>query len=122
LAALAALPEGALIAPLDLGAYAIGATRLQVVGAPYHRNNAGNLAVYHFFLGAPDQAAIIAQAWDVRYVALCDDSFATASRGSVAYSLRHGAPPRWLQRIPMREGVPALYRVRADLFPGHAAR
>lgn len=122
LAELGALPPGRLMAPLDLGAYAIGATRLSVVGAPYHRNNAGNLATYHFFLGRADQAASLAAAWRVRYVALCPDSFDTAGAGSLAQALRRGAPPPWLRRITTRAGALTLYTVQGDLFPGHPAR
>lgn len=119
---LGALPPGRLMAPLDLGAYAIGATRLSVVGAPYHRNNAGNLAAYHFFLGQPDQAASLAVAWQVRYVALCPGSFGAADAGSLAQALRRGAPPPWLRRVATRGGALTLYTVQGDLFPKHSTR
>lgn len=111
LAALRRLRPGVLLAPLDLGAYALGATRLSVVGAPYHRNNAGNMAVFRFFLGSPAQAAEIAQAWHVRYVALCGDSFGAAGPGAFAYALRHGERPRWLVPIDAPDPTLALYRV-----------
>ncbi len=123
LADLAALPDGRLLAPLDLGAYAIGATRLAVVGAPYHRNNAGNLAVYRFYLGTPGQAAGIAQAWQVRYVALCPDGFTgMAAPGAVAALLRNGHPPRWLRPMPTHDRALSLYAVEPSLFPGSPAR
>src|SRR3569623_2915016 len=41
LALLKRLPPGRMIAPLDLGAYALGSTQLSLVGAPYHRHQAG---------------------------------------------------------------------------------
>jgi hypothetical protein len=122
LADLAMLPPGRLLAPLDLGAYAIGATRLQVVGAPYHRNNAGNLAVYRFFLGPPDQAARVAQIWHLRYVALRADDLGGAAAGTLAEALKRGAPPLWLRRIPTRERALFLYRVQGGLFPKQPAR
>jgi len=73
--ALARLPRGRVIAPLDSAAYVIGGTPHAVVAAPYHRNNVGNLAMYHFFLGTPAEARAIATEWQVRYVVLCPQSF-----------------------------------------------
>ncbi|MDO7841518.1 hypothetical protein [Sphingomonas immobilis] len=111
LARLATLPPGRLLAPLDLGAWALPATKLDVVGAPYHRNNAGNLAVYHFFLGSPDQAAAIASRWRVRYVAVCDDSFAELPvTPRFAGQLRAGHAPAWLRPLGHRDGL-SLYEV-----------
>ena len=117
LAGLATLPPARLLAPLDLGAYAIGATRLSVVGAPYHRNNAGNLAVYRFFLGDPARGAVIARAWDVRYVATCGDTFADAPAGSLASALRAGHAPSWLRPIAALDTGLRVYVVEPDLFP-----
>ena len=121
LSALAQLPPGRLLAPLDLGAYALSSTGLPVVGAPYHRNNAGNLAVYRFFLGRPGQAAAIARHWQVRYVALCADSFDDV--GTVAHDddrlvaqLHAGRPAPWLVRIEAPRGL-TLYRVDPGMFP-----
>lgn len=116
LATLQRLPPGGLLAPLDLGAYAVGATQLSVLGAPYHRNAAGNLAVYRFFLGSPAQAAAIVRGWNVRYVALCGDGFAAGGSGSLAYALRHGRAPHWLVPIAQPARGFALYSVEARLF------
>ena len=119
---LATLPPARLLAPLDLGAYAVGATRMSVVGAPYHRNNAGNLAVYRFFLGAPAQGGAIARRWRVRYVALCADAIADAPAGSLAQALRRGPVPRWLTPLGPRNRALILFAVEPDLFPEPAAR
>jgi hypothetical protein len=117
LATLSHLPPARLLAPLDLGAYAIGATRLAVVGAPYHRNNAGNVAVYRFFLGRPDQAATIARTLNIRYVALCADSFAELDmEPPLAAQLRAGHPPRWLRPLGKPGNGLALYGVEPGLF------
>ena len=111
LARLAALPPGRLLAPLDLGAWALPASKLAAVGAPYHRNNAGNLAVYRFFLGSDRQAAAIASRWRVRYVAVCDDSFAELPvTPRFADQLRAGHAPAWLLPLGHREGL-SLYEV-----------
>jgi len=117
LATLGRLPPGRLLAPLDLGAFAIGMTRLSVVGAPYHRNNAGNLAVYRFFLGTPTDAAAISRQWHVRYVVLCPDSFrelGAAPAGSMLGLLRSGRRPSWL--VPLSAQEPDIFIV-GDLLP-----
>jgi hypothetical protein len=117
LADLAALPAGRLLTTLDLGAYAIGATHLSVVGAPYHRNNAGNLAVYRFFLGRPDQAAAIARGWRLAYVAACPDAFGRAGPATLAAALVRGHAPAWLIPVPTHNRALAVYRVEGRLFP-----
>jgi len=127
LATLGRLPQGRLLAPLDLGAYAIGATTLNVVGAPYHRNDAGNLAVYRFFLGTPNDAAAIARQWGVRYVALCADSFrelgdAATGRGQMVAQLRAGHLPPWLHPIPGTTAGLIVYGVDPGLFAAASPR
>jgi MFS family permease len=127
LAALARLPRGRLLAPLDLGAYALAATPLEVVGAPYHRNNAGNLAVYRFFLGTPEDAAVIGQEWRIDYVALCPDSFAElgddASGGvQLVNQLHAGQHPAWLHPVVVPAAGLALYHVERGLFTQPASR
>ncbi len=122
LADLAKLPPGRLIAPLDLGAYTVGATRMSVVGAPYHRNNAGNLAVYRFFLGAPEQGDAIVRRWGVRYVAMCSDTFGDAPAGSLANALRQGHAPRWLKPVGPRNRALSVFAVERGLFREPPAR
>ncbi|MEN2711137.1 hypothetical protein ACQKOH_18520 [Sphingomonas sp. NPDC092331] len=115
LARLAALPPGHLLAPLDLGAYALAATPHAVLAAPYHRNNRGNRAMYDFFLGQPVQSEAIARAWGIDYVAFCPDDldrFAREAREprSLAASLRAGSVPDWL--VPIGDGdAPRAYRL-----------
>ncbi|MEI9927951.1 MAG: hypothetical protein WDN44_10015 [Sphingomonas sp.] len=112
----AAQPRGTIVAPLDLGAYLIGMTPHHVIAAVYHRNNSGNLAMYHFFLTAPERAEALAHRWGVDYVALCDDNLhedglAPYRRGSLAEALQSGGPvPPWLEPIPTG-GAIRLYRI-----------
>lgn len=115
LARLARLPPGHLLAPLDLGAYALAATPHAVLAAPYHRNNRGNRAMYDFFLSQPAQSEAIAREWGIDYVAFCPDDldrFAREARDprSLAASLRAGSIPDWL--VPIDGGdAPRTYRL-----------
>jgi len=112
LAALARLPRGTILAPLDLGPYALAATPHRVIAAPYHRDNQGNLASYLFFL-EPDVAQATARAWHVDYVALCDTSFAELPREpAMAARLRAGHAPGWLQPIALDAPGLTIWRVR----------
>jgi hypothetical protein len=118
LARLAALPPGHLLAPLDIGAYAIAATPHRVLAAPYHRNNRGNRAMYDFFLGQPAQSEAIAQAWGIDYVAFCPgdlDRFAKAAPAphSLAEQLRAGTVPAWLVPVDAGGDTPRVYRLAA---------
>jgi hypothetical protein len=88
-----------------------------VIAAVYHRNNAGNLAMYRFFLSPPDTAREQAKAEGVTYVAICpdnlrEDGLQKLRRGSLAERLQSDSPPpAWLEPIPTG-GAIRLYRVR----------
>lgn len=111
LAALATLPPGTILAPLDLGPYALAATPHRVIAAPYHRNNAGNLASYRFFID-PTRARALAAHWHVDYVALCDDSFTDLPADpAFAARLRSGHAPPWLVPLPLRAPGLHVWRV-----------
>lgn len=121
LARLNGLPPGRLMAPIDVGPYAIGATGLEVIAAPYHRNDAGNAAMYRFFLGPPTEARAIADRWAVTSVALCPGAFSethAVSRGSIA----GGARPDWLVPVSPPGSVPELFVIHRRLPPATAAR
>ncbi|MDV3457746.1 hypothetical protein RZN05_12190 [Sphingomonas sp. HF-S4] len=116
LARLAALPPGTLIAPIDLGAFALAATPHRVIAAPYHRNTAGNDAMYRFFLGPIDDARRLADTWHVNYVAYCPGDFAelgtqAASSARLSGALAVGKPPAWLRPISPPGEVPMLFEV-----------
>lgn len=116
LARLAALPPGTLIAPIDLGAFALGATPHRVIAAPYHRNTAGNDAMYRFFLGPVDNARILARDWRVTYVAFCPGDFAelgaqAASPARLSGALAAGKPPAWLRLLSPAGEAPMLFAV-----------
>lgn len=114
LARLAALPRGTLMAPIDMGAWALAATPHRVVAAPYHRGGAGNGAMYRFFLGPVDEAALLARQWRVDYVALCPGDFdelgaQAANPARLSGALRSGRPPAWLRPLSHSGEAPALF-------------
>lgn len=119
-AALAALPTGTVMAPIDVGAYAIAAGSHRMIAAPYHRNNAGNAAMYRFFLGAPDAAQAIAAHWQVDYVLLCPSDFGEVDHATtrdphrLLSQLRADSAPRWLTPIATASGA-KLWRVAPRL-------
>lgn len=111
---LAALPSGRLLGPVDLGAYAVAATRHHLVAAPYHRNNQGNRAMYDFFLGHPARSEAIARQWGVDYVAYCPGDFdGAAGPGSLAAALGAGRTPGWLVPISQPGEAPRVFRLVA---------
>lgn len=113
LAQLAQAPPGLVIAPIDVGAYLIGATRHRVLAAPYHRNNAGNLAAYRFWLSTPDAAHAQAAALNADYVLACGNAFGgiALDPASMAARIGRGDVPDWLAPLPLRNSAGRLYRV-----------
>lgn len=126
LASLKRLPPRRMIAPLDLGAYALGSTQLSLVGAPYHRNQAGNLATYRFFLGDEAAARSIAREWRVTYVAFCPGSFGELGAGMTAAPrmigrLMQDKPPAWLVPVARSRALVA-YRIEPGLLDRSPSR
>ncbi|OYY69949.1 hypothetical protein [Sphingomonas sp. 28-63-12] len=119
--ALARLPTGTVIAPIDLGAYAIAATRHRLIAAPYHRNNAGNAAMYRFFLSPADRARTIAAGLGADYVLFCPAGFATLDPGlarapnRLIGQLLQGRPPGWLHPIGGDIGASRIFAVERGL-------
>lgn len=116
LRAVAALPNGLVAAPMDAGAYLIGGTRHRVLAAPYHRNNAGNRALYDLLLSGPDVAARKLRALGVDYLLFCTADTAElrgepAWPASLAAALTRGRTPVWLDPAPAPVGI-SLFRVR----------
>jgi hypothetical protein len=101
------------MAPIDFGAYALAATPHRVLAAPYHRNGAGNRAMYRFFLAPPDQAQAIARRWHIDYVATCPGDFdelgAAASDPRRLTGALRGRVPAWLRRLSPPGAAPALF-------------
>ncbi|MDF7777326.1 hypothetical protein P1X14_18860 [Sphingomonas sp. AOB5] len=109
-------PAGVTMAGTSVAAYLIGATHHSTIGAGYHRNNTGNMAMYHFFLSKPDAARGIGKAWKTDYVAFCPGDFeeidvAHSFPDSLAAQLQRGQAPAWLQPVPLRDTPLRFYRV-----------
>lgn len=110
-------PSGVAMAGTTVAAYLVGATHHSTVGAGYHRNDAGNMAMYRFFLSAPDRSREIAREWNVDYVVFCPGDFAEVDvtrhfRNSLAAHLQRGEAPPWLEPLPLRNTPLRLYKVR----------
>ena len=114
---IAAQPKGTIMAPLDLDSYLLGMTPHHVVAGLYHRNNAGNLAMYRFFLAPPETAQAMAKAQGVTLVAICpdnlhEDGLEQYRHGSLAERLQSDLPPpSWLEPVVTGSAI-RLYRVR----------
>lgn len=108
---LSTLPPGRVLAPIDLGPAILLGTRHAVLAAPYHRNNAGNLAVYRFYGGGEQAALGVARRWNVRYVVTCDGS-AGMPAAPWARALGRGPGPAWLTPVARTSGA-ILWRVRS---------
>ena len=121
LQALARLRPGTVMAPMDLGPYVIAATRHRVISAPYHRNNAGNLAQYHFYLGTPDAARQIARDLAIDYVVYCPGSLREAKDAMIAPAaatitrLRIGPSIGWLHPAPEQVGTARIFAIKPRL-------
>ncbi len=112
IAALAGQPPGLVMAPVDTAAPAIAATPHRLVAGAYHRNNAGNLAMYRFYLGNSAQARAIAARLGVGYIVACDGFAGSVGRDSLAARLSAGDAPAWLERAATTPDGAMLYRVR----------
>ncbi|WP_442580667.1 GtrA family protein [Mesorhizobium sp. ASY16-5R] len=102
----------------NLGAPMIATTPHRVLAGPYHRNNAGNVAVLDAFMGTPDEAHAIMRREKVGLLAFCpgDDetaSFAGSAPNGFMADLVKSSVPSWLEPIAETLDQPlVLYRVR----------
>jgi hypothetical protein len=116
IAALATLPRGVVLAPIDTGAWAIAATPHRLVAAPYHRNDAGNLAMYSFYRSPPTAAAAILAAWHVDYVMACATMPGLTLPGSTGAMLAYRPLPDLIRIATATDGT-IIYRNRLSAAP-----
>jgi hypothetical protein len=110
-------PKGVIMAGTSVAAFVIGATHHSTIGAGYHRNDDGNMAMFRFFLSTPDQSREIAQKWNIDYVVFCPGDFEEIHvtreyPNSLATHLQWLQPPSWLQPVPLKETPLRFYKVR----------
>ncbi|MBX9816118.1 MAG: hypothetical protein A4S12_04880 [Proteobacteria bacterium SG_bin5] len=110
-------PKGVVMAGTSIAAYLIAATHHATIGAGYHRNDRGNMAMYRFFLSPPERARAIGRAWRADYVAFCPGDFdelgvTRAYPASLATALARGRVPAWLRPVPIGDTALRLYRIR----------
>ena len=114
---LAQLARGRVLAFIDSGPFILMQSAHAVLAAPYHRNQAGNIAMLDMFLAAPDVAKLRMAAHGIDYVAFCPgaperyDYVASASAG-LAAALYRGDVPGFLERVPLAGTDLVVYRVR----------
>ncbi len=106
IAALGNLQAGTVMAPIDTAAPAILLTNQRLIAGAYHRDGAGNLAMYSFFLGDGANAQRVAIRWHVRWVVACDGFGGVAA--PFARTLQRGEVPAWLRLV---ERVPSGARI-----------
>lgn len=116
-APLARLPHGRVLGFIDSGPFILLQSDHAVFAAPYHRNQAGNIAMLDMFLSAPDEAKARMIAHGVDYVAFCPAAperynYAARVPGGLAATLYRGDIPSFLERIPLQGMDLAVYRVR----------
>ena len=110
--ALGRLPAGTVLAPIDTGAPAIAGTSQQLIAGAYHRDGAGDLAMYEFYRSSPESARTIALNWHVRWVVACD-GFAGVPV-PFAHRLESGAAPAWLTRVAVVPSGGRIFEVNAN--------
>ena len=116
-APLATLPRGQVLAFIDAGPFILLNSEQTVLAAPYHRNQAGNLAMLDMFLAAPDDAKARMATRGIDYVAFCPGAperynYVAAAPDSLVAALSKNQPPGFLDRIPADATDLVIYRVR----------
>ena len=116
-APLATLPRGQVLAFIDAGPFILLNSEQTVLAAPYHRNQAGNLAMLDMFLAAPDAAKARMATRGIDYVAFCPGAperynYVAAAPDSLVAALSKNQPPGFLDRIPADATDLVIYRVR----------
>ncbi|WP_017930770.1 hypothetical protein [Robiginitomaculum antarcticum] len=112
-----ALPAGFALTQIDLGAPMLVATHHSVSSAPYHRNEAGNLAALKVFAGSPDNARTLVTNIGADYIIACKEFPETRMIRQIAPNgllsqIEAGNIPDWLIRVDMGKDYPMrVYRI-----------
>ena len=116
-ASLKQLPEGRVMAPLDLGPAILAETGHDVFAGPYHRNNDGNAALIKLMLAPPAEAKKILSNRKVDYVVTCaaapDRNIVKLAPDGLEARLARGETPDFLERLRLDPADKiAVWRVR----------
>ena len=114
---LALLPRGRVLAFIDSGPFILMESEHAVLAAPYHRNQAGNIAMLDMFLGAPNDAIVQLATRKIDYVAFCPGAperydYVARAPNSLVAALSRNDVPSFLERIPLDGTDLTVYRVR----------
>ena len=116
LAALAALPRGLVLAPIDQGGAILALTHHSVVATPIHRDVHGNRFAFKILLADPAAAHALLAGSGVTYIAWCpgaaeNRTLAREAPAGLLARLMRDEPIGWLEVIPRAGGL-AVYRLR----------
>lgn len=103
-AALNTLPQGTILAPLDIGPDLLLGSHDSVLATGHHRGARGMHDAIVAFVAPPDQARAIIRANHIAYVALCPDLgepqiYAREAPHGLAADLLAGRAPSWLAPV-----------------------
>jgi hypothetical protein len=116
-APLASLPRGRVLAFIDAGPFILMETGDAVLAAPYHRNQAGNIAMLDMLAAAPGAAKDQMAARGIDYVAFCPGAperynYVRRAPESLVAALARNEAPGYLEKITPGPADLVLYRVR----------
>jgi len=116
-ASLKRLPNGRVMAPLDLGPAILAETSHDVFAGPYHRNNDGNAALIKLMLSSLPAAQQILKERRVDYVVTCsagpDRNIIKLASDGLEARLARGETPDFLERLKLDPADKiAVWRVR----------
>lgn len=118
--ALAALPQGTVLAVSNLGSSILAETHHRVLAGPYHRNQAGNLAMLDAMAVPPAEAEAAVRRAEVDYVVSCAGNGETRflsrlAPDSLVARLAAGEIPAWLSSVAESADAPlTVFRVADD--------
>ena len=115
-AELSKLPQGLIMAELDLGPYILALSEHSVISAPYHRISNQILQTMHFFeSNTVEEAHDIVKKQNIDYVVICNkkDREPKQSSAFLGENIRARTLPTWLEALSGESKNPIeIYRVK----------
>lgn len=112
------LPDGNVMAPLDMGPAILFASNHKIVASGHHRNDDAMRDVLSFWTGDTNNARAIAQSRNINYVMFCKNVsepmvYAGYAPQGLMAKLRTGVAPTWLEPVTLygAEGL-RVWRVK----------